>query len=493
MSFGKNCLILSFLFLAPIVHLDANDSCLGLINSALSKKNPFYSLPEFELMGMVEDLEKQANILRRLKDSPTPAIVLQIDAKLAKQDAYLMSEDYEIGIREWRSLFREVEYGHVIVTKNTEALAVLSKLSEEATKDEIILALRSSNLGEGYRSLIIDLYNKRGTGLKGLRGALEVENKKRLMRFGSLYQEYSQSRWHLENLLKSDSSCDNACKVELRKMLDKLGLGSKTEHSRFSRIAEDATRPSMEEMAEFLNRHPLALVARLTKERNAEAFALARDFVLQPYFLNKIFKGLYSMPGLNKTRLVRLFSFIYDYQARILHFPDINQVVRSTKTAADKLQLLMELNTTAEGDEILITFARRIDKRARDTWREVSTLAQTTESDFHTRMLKAEVVAKARGQISLVHDQSFVAKLSAVIFSGGGLGYYYMTDSGSVLIDQSDNIAEEGIAASESISIEATSEEAKTVDELATFMEINAEQLEQDKKQAERRKPHRRR
>jgi hypothetical protein len=108
-------------------------------------------------------------------------------------------------------------------------------------------------------------------------------------------------------------------------------------------------------------------------------------------------------------------------------------------------------------------------------------------------MLKAEVVAKARGQISLVHDQSFVAKLSAVIFSGGGLGYYYMTDSGSVLIDQSDNIAEEGIAASESISIEATSEEAKTVDELATFMEINAEQLEQDKKQAERRKPHRRR
>ncbi|GAB4011421.1 MAG: hypothetical protein Fur0010_05850 [Bdellovibrio sp.] len=402
---------------------NANASCLDYMKGIFKKNSIYNQTNEMKLLKEIEQLERQTNFIRKLKDNPEPAIILSMNSRLAKMDAFLLNEQFSIPYREWRPLFRELEFSYVVVSNNEKALKILEKLNPEDGWSEVEKVLKRDGFKDEQISLYKDLFEQR-KNLNNFKAALQFESNERQVRIGSLYQEYTMIREHLEDLLSGDR-CNQKCKNEITTMLNRLGLGDESDKLRYIRLVGDSKRPSLEDLRKVMQTYPLISVTRLKKERAFEVMAAIRDLLLQPAMLSRISKSIYNLPGINRSRLVRLFKVAYDYQARVLYFPDINQVVRSTKEVAEKYNYLRELNSAVDGDELIVTFARRIDHHAKTTWKQLSKHAESNDPDFFKRMAEAEVKAKARGDISLTVEQSAPAKLAALLFAGGAIGYYY--------------------------------------------------------------------
>jgi len=116
-------LILILLFL----QMNAQASCLDLIKGLFQKKSIYSDTKEMLLLKEVEKIERQTNFLRKLKDNPEPALLLSIQARLAKMDSFLLNEQFSIPHREWRPLFREMEFSFVIVQNNKKIIKILEE------------------------------------------------------------------------------------------------------------------------------------------------------------------------------------------------------------------------------------------------------------------------------------------------------------------------------------------------------------------------------
>lgn len=457
------------------------ESCGELVNGIFKgRKTPFDNVPEFKLMEKVEKLEDVTNKIRNWKENPEPAINIKYNKVIAELDNYLIQGQYAVNHREWRGLFRKVEFAFSIVEKNKKALSSVKGLTDEATSKQVDEALKKAKLSAGYRELLVELFEGKGS-ISGLRASLELENNSRLVDLGSNYHYYKMVREHLEDMLDGNA-CDKNCKESTAKLLDSMGISYDKEMHRYARLFNKEKRPSLDALSKMLNENSVALITRLKKERNEELFALIKSFVLQPYFVNKIFKGIYNTPGINKKRWVRVFKIVYNTQARVLHFPKINKLTRFSGTAKDKFHFLKEINSTVDADEILVTLGRRVDQSTVDIRNDIFKYAKANDTDFYERLVKAKEKAKARGDISLTYEKSFVAKLASIIALGGGATYFYMFKEDSkivTMIEEEIEDAQEGIK--DELNIQIDSEEDDFLDEMQDEL---IEEVPQSKKQS---------
>jgi hypothetical protein len=411
-------------------------SCFGLVNKLLKGKVTTYlNVPELKIMQKIERLEKTSNFLRRLKDNADPAVNLKINRKIALLDSNLMINQWSVAHRGLKTIFRDFEMSYVLIKRNSPILDELKKADLNLGVEELQRVLKKLNVKQDYQEVLIESFSKYKS-LKSFTKSLEIDLHTRLVKLGNNYHEYVLSRHHLENILNDATCTDGTCQRNVKSLLDRIGIQSEAEQTRFGRIIGDMKRPSFTEVSKMLNNNPIAYLTRIKKERNAELFSALKDFFLQPEIVNRMFRGFYNIPGLDRTKMVRLLKVVYDMQARTLHFPKINRIVRNTLSIDDKLPLLKELNSTVDGDEILISFARRVDDATATTWKSLKEIATSIDPDFLARMTKAEVKAKARGDISLTFQKSVVNRIATIVVAGGSIGYFYFHgDSSSQLID----------------------------------------------------------
>ena len=416
--------------------------CFDLVGSIINHRAKSYlKIPELELMKKVEVIEKSSNFLRKLKDNADPAINIKIGKQISRLDSNLMINQWSVAHRSTKHLFREVEMAYVLIKRNGPLVKELKNVDLSLGRPELIKAMKKSKVSPSYQTVLLESFDKHNS-LKKFATALEIDTHSQLIRFGNKYHEYSLIRHHLDEILE-DANCSNdICQRNVKTLLDRIGISSEKERTMFARIIGNYKRPSMKEVSQLLNENPIALLARIKKERNYELFSVVRDFILQPEIIERLFRGIYNLPGINQAKAIRVLRLVYDAQARNLHFPKINRIVRSTLPISDKLPLFKEINSTVDYDEIMVTFARRVDDATADTWKALKEAASGDEA-FLARMAKAEKKALARGEISLTYEKSVVSKLATIIASGGSIGYFYFLGDEAEVIEVEGELIED--------------------------------------------------
>lgn len=412
--------------------------CFDLVNTLVKRKAKSYlNIPELELMKKIEAVEKASNGLRKIKNNADPAINISIGRKIALLDSNLMINQWSVAHRSTKNLFRQVEIAYVLIKRHDPILKELKSADLNLGREELLRVLKKAKTPQNYQKVLLESFDKHGS-LSKFAKDLELETHSQLIRLGNKYHEYALIRYHLEDILE-DTNCSNAvCQRNVKTLLDRIGIASDKERVRFARVIGDLKRPPIDELSKMLNEHPVVLLTRLKKERNYELFAVVRDFILQPEIVERMFKGLYNLPGFNRVKAVRILKLVYNAQARNLHFPKINRIVRSTLPIDQKFPILKEINTTVDYDELLVTFARRVDDATADTWKTIKEYAEANDKDFLERIVKAEKKAKARGEISLTQDKSVVAKLATIIATGSSIGYFYFLGDEPEVVEVND-------------------------------------------------------
>lgn len=423
--------LIVFLFLIQSAGaIECQKSILAFLNK--SKDVPLDEV-QFKLMKQIQSLEKKTNKLRIKKSNTEPAINLKIWKKIAYYDALLANDSYSQVTRELRPLFREVESAVVLIKRYENVMGVL-KSQVFQSSDDLVVALKAKGITEELADAVAMRFTQTGGDLTKMNQYYQSVVDESAIHLGHFYHEYKLIRSHLESIINTHN-CDNHCAINTKNLLDTIGVDSFTDQERFYVLLKDAKPPTWAELNKSLNSHPLAYTTRLKRERDEEFSMFLKGLFYELLPTDEIANVILKTPGLNKSKAIRLIRLVYDRVARLVHFPKINRLMRSPLGTAEKFDLLLELNTTVvPEDELLVTFARRIDSKTKDSWEELFTYAtehQERYPDILKRMTTAKEKAMARGEISLVHEKSFTTKL-AIIFSAGGSIAYYHFNKGEV-------------------------------------------------------------
>lgn len=374
-------------------------------------------------MEKVTRLEKTTNFLRNIKENPEPALNLRVWKKIAVIDSFLFNGSHAPNERQWRTFFREFEANWISFSRGKKILDLFS------TNPELDRATLMNKLGEWgfsqeYQDFIDRMLDEAGS-LERLKMQLQLEQKSTLTHLGNQYHEYRMVRGHLEELLNKEE-CNDNCQRYAKYLLGSLGSESDKEKIMFEVFFKGEGRPVIKEMREELYQHETFVLTRLKRERNAEIMGFLTSIISQPEFIDTILGYVYKSKLLEKRRAVKLFRMVYDAQALKNHFPKINRVIYGPNEPEKALDLLQSLNTSTGDDELLVTFARRVDGGADKKWAKILEHAENNDSDFHKRMLEAKEKAQARGDLSPTTQRSFVGKLAALVVIGvPTIGYFY--------------------------------------------------------------------
>ena len=401
----------------------AHAGCPQLMRGLLRQKSLYQNSPQFSYFQKVTKIEKTTNFFRRIKENPEPTLNIRTWKKIALIDSFLFNGSHAPNERQWRTFFREFEANYISYKRSKLIVDFLLE-NDSINSDKFFKKLKDWKFSEEYISFIKGRFEELGS-IEGLRIALELEKKTTLTHIGNNYHEYRMIRGHLEGLLETEE-CNEACQKLTKMLLGNLGAESQKEKMMFEIFFKGEGRPDLNEMRELLYQEELFVITRLKRERNAEIFSFFKSLVSQPEFIDTILGFVYKSNLLEKRRAVKLFKMIYNAQARNIHFPKINRVVYGPKEADKALDLLQNLNASVTGDELLTTFARRVDPLAEKKWASILEAAKKTDSDFQKRMESAAEKATARGDLSPPNPRSFVGRIAALIVIGvPTVGYFY--------------------------------------------------------------------
>jgi len=126
--------------------------------------------------------------------------------------------------------------------------------------------------------------------------------------------------------------------------------------------------------------------------------------------------------------------FLYDSRARTLHFPQLSRIMRAQGGVTEQIQMLEQM-ALPPNEDLLVTFARRMDQDYRDAWKALKQEAKVrfdaghdgakASASLHGRMVAAEKDAADLGGISSHFDHSPAVKLGALVVAGyGGYAWY---------------------------------------------------------------------
>lgn len=412
-------------------------------------------------------IEKVTNLLRKFKENPEPALNIKVWKKIAKMEEFLLNGSHSPNERNWRTFFREFEANYISFRRSNEILELFHK-TPDISSDDLFKKLKAANYPKPYLDFLNTRLQEAGS-LQRLMDALNLERNSTLVRVGKDYHEYRMFRGALDDLLESEE-CSENCKRMVGLLYSNLGSESPKEKMMFEVFFEGENRPDIKEMREFLYQQELFVRTRLKRERNAEFFGMLKSLVSQPEFIDSLLGYIYKSQLLGKRRAVKLFKMIYNAQARNIYLPKINRLIYGPQEADKAMDLLQNLNAPIAKDELLVTFARLVDKRSEAKWELIANHAKNADPNFYKRMTEAKETALARGDLSRTNPRSTVGTIAALAVIGiPAVGYFYFDGLPTVVEEYlygEEKSLEPGLPAPEnSEDIEIDGEEDLTLDE----------------------------
>lgn len=436
--------LISFLL---ILSFSTQASLSGFCALLFHKNLPKSTIGDLNRMDKMSKLDNIASFFRRFKSNRE---LIEINEQLFKKfsliDTQIYQGKYAYAHRSWRSLFRNTEINFLFVRKQQAIVDDLKKLIAQNSDINFIRQKYLINATDDafYRSVIENSENM--DQLKKYIKSSEKEIRKRNIQIGNNYNEYKITRTHLEELTK-DANCRQECRESVNELLRTLGAGSDNIRNQYDSILANQTRPTLKEITEWVNKTPIAYETRMFKEVIFEIRAFIRDYLLQASTLNKLIKFLHDKFPLKKNKLVRIFNLFVDSNARVNHFPGVNDIVRKRSSVEEKYHALREFNTKFDHDEFLITFSRRVDEGASENWRRIKEfLSQSTDQkhvDFLKRMNDADLKAKALGDLSLNASSNLPHRLLVLLAAGGTGAAYFNFDAKETATEVINNVVDQ--------------------------------------------------
>ncbi len=438
----------AFILLILSTSTASQASCFGVFKTLFNKETGFSGSEAIEFTERVSRIENVTNFLRKGKDPATPALNLSIAKKINKLHENIFADNFAANERDWRTFFRSME-SKLIAFKRYKKISMYLEANSQINESQFIYQLQSMNFSDEFVEFIVEQM-KKANGLEGFKGKLSEEMNSLLVKLGNHYQEYRMVRGSLEDLLIT-KECNDICKKQVNLLLKELGANSEKESLSHPTFFKNEVRPSVDELRELLYQEPLFVLTKVKRERNAELKAFFLNLLNQPQVLDRLLGLIYKSDTLGKQKAIQIFKLFYDTQAKNVYFPKLNKIIFGTSDAKSTLETLKGLNATVDQDELLITFARRIDALAEEKWKTIKEYAEKFEKEFFEKMKAAEVKAVARGELSPTKDKTLLYKVllfgttGAVTFS-----YFYfdatptsveiqMSDDGEEVILQSGN------------------------------------------------------
>jgi len=415
----------SVLLVSFLVVNTTHASCYSVFKSLFQKESGFTNNEAVEFTERITRIERFTNFLRKGKEDPTPAINLKIAKKLNKLHENIFADNFSANEREWRTFFRTIE-AQLIGFKRYKKISMYLEAHPDANESQFVNELVNMGFSDEFNNFIIKQLKDSGT-LEKLRPKLNEEINSTLVNLGNNYQEYRMVRGNLEDLLIS-KECNEICKKQVNLLLKELGVNSEKESLTHPTFFKDQTRPSIEELRKLLYQEPLFVLTKVKRERNAELKSFFLSYLNQPMFVDSILGLIYKSDTLGRQKAVQLFKLIYDSHAQNVYFPKLNKIIFSTADAKANAQTLKGLNSTADQDELLITFARRADALAQEKWKAIKEYAEKFEKDFFEKLSAAEKKALARGEISPTRDKTILTKVALLTAAGAGTYAYFYFD-----------------------------------------------------------------
>lgn len=412
-------LILLSTFTSP-----AHAGCRAWIKNIIKKEvNLFQEASEIKYRQKIKKLEDMANWLRSKKENPEPALNILVWRKIERLNDFLFSNSHATNERAWRTFFREFEANFISYKRGKEILSFLEN-GENINRNTFESYLKKQDYPSPYRDFILKVFDK-AESLELLKASFRLEEKGLVTKIATQYHEYRMVRGHIEGLMENDN-CNEQCKKMINYLLGSLGSESDKEKIINAAFFKGSTRPDINEMRELLYNEELFVLTRLKRERNAEVFAFLRGIISQPEILDTLLGFIYKSKLLGKARAVKLFKMVYDSAARKNHFPKIQRLLAGPEEPKKALDLLQSINSTVANDELLVTFARRVDTLSNKKWSDIFKAAKETDPNFQKRMTEASKKADARGDLSVSQERSFVGKIAALVVIGvPTIGYFY--------------------------------------------------------------------
>lgn len=384
----------------------------GLINKSQAKR-----------VSKVTRLENTVQFIRNLKANSN---MVEIDRKnierLIKFDSGLYEGNIYLAEKTWRPFFRKFESNFYQVKKQAELLKDVNLNAHKSVDDIVNNALLKFENDPFMLDLILSISKTKLKGKNHLIKIIEKRMNKSANYIGRNYIQYRLTTKHLDDVIHS-KSCDSLCKEGIEKLRGMLGVSGLDEQIRFPAF-KGLSSPALEDVSLLVNSIPNAYESVIFTEMLSEAKAFLRDIYTLPNARRALAKTLSkALPEKYKTTASAIDSALTDLGAYTNHFPLINRVLRSQKTIEAQFSRLRNQNVLFPEDEMLITFARRVDERAHDGWKDLKKYAKGSNEKFYQRMLKAEEEALVRGELSNDYRKS---PFRAFIYIVGSAAAYPM-------------------------------------------------------------------
>ncbi|MBU6374659.1 MAG: hypothetical protein KGQ59_01570 [Bdellovibrionales bacterium] len=277
-------------------------------------------------------------------------------------------------------------------------------------------------------------------------GAAEVERLERMLAqqekiLGTHFEEYRALRQHLADLMGARSGfCDAPCSRFASEIESSAGLTDLHMKS-FVVSFEGMSRPTLQEVSDTFYSSTTAQVQSLRRTMFVEVRSTLLTMASSLVMIQEFQRLAARVPELGpKFRWTRgVLFFLYDTRARQIHFPQLSRIFRAQGGAAEQIQMLEQM-ALPPNDDLLVTFARRMDQDYRELWRSLKSQAQARfesgaeggerSASLIARMEEAEKSAISLGGISVHFEHSPAVKLGALIVAGyGGYAWYQGGDT----------------------------------------------------------------
>ncbi len=432
----KKLPLIAVIFLSFNVATQAQ--CYSVLKSLFKRDTGLKNNEAMNFTERVTRIEDFTNFLRKGKDNPDPALNIRIAKKIEKMHEYIFADNFSANEREWRTFFRTME-GKLIGYKRYKQIRDLLEANPRISKTKFISEVEAMGFNREFSDYIASQV-KEFDDLSTFKLKLQDEINSTLVDIGNQYQQYRMVRGSLEDLLET-GECNDICKKQVNLLLSGLGANSERESLAHPIFFKDQQRPSIDELRELLYQEPLFVLTKAKRERNAELKSFLLSYLNQPEFVDMILGKIYKSNTLGKQKAVQFFKLIYDSQARNVYFPKLNKIIFSKGDAKTNTEILKGVNSTVDQDELLVTFARRIDTLAQEKWKAIKKYAEEFEKEFFEKLTAAEQKAKARGELSPTRDRTLITKLA--IFGAAGIGtysyFYFDSEPTSIEIAIEDN------------------------------------------------------
>jgi hypothetical protein len=345
-------------------------------------------------------LENTVQFIRNKKVNP---IMVEVDRmnieRLIRFDSSLFEGNVYLAEKAWRPFFRKFEENFYRVKKHSNLLVEVKTQVDRSVDDIIQRALIKHQDDDFMIDLLVSLTKSEKKNHQSLVKSIEKRINKSANYLGRNYIRYRLTAKHIDDIGLSNT-CDPSCKEGIKKLKSLLGVSGKEEQIRFPAF-RGLTRPLLEEVNLLVNSIPSAYESLIIKEALMEVKAFVRDIYTIPTVRSALAKTLTKLlPSRYKQTAGTIESALTDLGAYTNHFPLIDRTLRSQKTIEVQFSRLRNQNVMFADDEMLITFARRVDKRAYDGWIELKQFAKTNDETFYKRMQNADTEALVRGELS---------------------------------------------------------------------------------------------